>query len=160
MSSPIVTRLEELTILRQQVIRASNDELVDLPAELFQLRVTLLLLLLSRVGISTPEDLRFEVLLEVQLGAEVFRIGEVQQCEIFGQIVLNRCTGQDDTSLHIQGGKGLEGESILDQLGSVLVCDRTHRRSSIDAPHRLIAIQSGDQLARLAVFVEFRMKQS
>jgi hypothetical protein len=87
------------TILRQQVVGPSNDEFADQPAELFQLRVALLLLFICSICVSTPENLRLEV-------------GKVEEGKVLRQVVLDRSSGEDDSALDIESGESLEGESV------------------------------------------------
>ena len=90
-----------LTVFRQEVIRASDDELVTQSTKFFQLRIAFFLLLLGRIGVPATEDLELEILFEVQFRAKIFGIGEVEKGEIFRKVVLNRCSCQDDSALDI-----------------------------------------------------------
>lgn len=72
----------EPTVFREEVVCTADDELVDQPAELLELGVTLLLLLVRRVGVTTTENLVFKVLLEVGLGAEILGVGKVEEGKV------------------------------------------------------------------------------
>jgi hypothetical protein len=100
------------TILRQQVVGPSNDEFADQPAELFQLRVALLLLFICSICVSTPENLRLEVALEVELRTQILGVGKVEEGKVLRQVVLDRSSGEDDSALDIESGESLEGESV------------------------------------------------
>ena len=80
------------TILAEKVVRATNDELADALAELAQLGVANVALLLGRVAVSSFQDWQLEILAELLAIAEVRRVRKVQQRKVFVQVVLSSHT--------------------------------------------------------------------
>jgi len=111
-SIPHSIDLARLTVFRKQIVCSPDDEFRNKSTELFQLHITLQFIFLRCIGISSPQNLGLEILLEIKLGTQVFGVGEIEKGKVFRQIVLNGCTGQDDSSLNIEGGKSLESERI------------------------------------------------
>jgi hypothetical protein len=76
-------RVTGLTVFRQQIVCSPNDEFGHQPAKLFEFDITLQLVLFRCISISTFEDLGFKVLLEIELGTEVFGVGEIEKSKVF-----------------------------------------------------------------------------
>ena len=91
-----------LTVLRQQVIGSTDDELRDDTAKLLQLLLTLCLHIIGRVCVTATDDGELKVLAEVVLGAEEIGVCEVEQSKILREIVL-------------QGESQHEGRILLQQ---------------------------------------------
>lgn len=76
------------TVLAEQVIGPTNDEPADLLAERLHRLVTLLLLLVGCVPIAALDDRQLVLLVELGRGAEVTGVAEVDQGEVFDEVVL------------------------------------------------------------------------
>ena len=76
------------TIFGEEVVRTTDDELRNDGAELLELPLAFRFDLIRGVGIAAANDGVLEVLAEVVLRAKEVGVGEVQEREVFGQIVL------------------------------------------------------------------------
>jgi hypothetical protein len=94
------------TVLGEKVVRSSDDELVDLEAQLLEARLSDGNFLLGSVSISSLGDRVFELLAEFVLGAEVPRITEVEETEVLAQIVLEKMRLDE-----------VEGACVMDEPG-------------------------------------------
>lgn len=79
---------EWLTVFRQEVVRPADDERHDERGELLELLLAARLHLIARVRVAPADDRVLEVLAEVALRAEVVRVREVEQREVFGEVIL------------------------------------------------------------------------
>ena len=73
----------QLTVLRQQVVGSSDDELLYQTAQLFELLLALRLDGVCGVCVATTDDGILEVLPEVILRSKEIRVCEVEQREVF-----------------------------------------------------------------------------
>lgn len=96
----------ELTVLGQKIVRAANDELVDLLAQLLERNVAPLLLLVSRFTISALGNGHLELAVKVVLRAEVSRVAKAEQAEVLVEVVLNWRARQNHASLAIDRVEG------------------------------------------------------
>jgi hypothetical protein len=85
-------RNQELTILREQVVRSSDNELGHKSTKFLQLLLAFLLDLIRRVRITATNNGILEILPEVAFGPEEVGIRKVEEREIFRKIILNRCS--------------------------------------------------------------------
>lgn len=91
-SSALGREMEErrgrLTVLGEQVVGTTDDELVDLGTQLLERLVSLGLLRVGRIAVATAKDGQLELLVEVLLGAEVARIAEGEERVVLVEVVL------------------------------------------------------------------------
>lgn len=71
-----------LTILRQQVIRAADDELGDEAAQFLELLLAFCSSCVCGVGVAATNDGVLEVLPKVVLGTKEIWVGEIQQRKV------------------------------------------------------------------------------
>ena len=95
-------------VLGQDVVRSSDNELVDFRKKLRQALVAFLQIRICASRISTSQDRYLILLSELQPCAQIPRIGEIQQSEVLRQIVLDRRARQNDALLDVQTIERLE----------------------------------------------------
>jgi hypothetical protein len=94
---------EGLTILGEQVVGTTNDELVDLGTQLLERLVSLGLLQVGRIAIAAAKDGQLELFMEVLLGAEVAGIAEGEKRVVLVEVVL--CGGRKREMLVSAAGR-------------------------------------------------------
>lgn len=119
-----------LTVLGKKIVRPPDHELPCSTGELLQLAVRLGSFQLRRIRISTSADGELVVLPEVESSPKVSGVGEVEESEELGEIVLeekdgmggqlafdfekggetnlNGSSGEDDSTLDVDGSESLE----------------------------------------------------
>lgn len=100
-----------LTVLGEKVVCSSDDELVDLGAQLLQAGFSHGDLLLRRVSVSSLSDGVFEFLAELVLRAEVSRVAEVEETKVLAQIVLEKMRSDEIETRGVMDEPGREFQS-------------------------------------------------
>lgn len=101
----------QLTVFGQNVVGSSNGEFRDNVPEFSHLFITDGSLLFGGIGITASQDGILVVSSKFIGRTKQAWIGEIKQCVVFTQIVLDGCTGEDDSSSDI------ETIQLLKQLG-------------------------------------------
>lgn len=89
-------------VFREDVVGAADDEFVDKVGKLSEFFVTFLAVFFGAVCVSPTEDGYLILLAEFSAGAEIVGVGKVEEGEVFREIVLNRCTRENYSSVDIE----------------------------------------------------------
>ena len=89
-------------VFREQRLRPTNDASVDELVEFEQFLLCLLNFFVRPAGISTATNGILEACSKFVGRAENAAVDEMNQAEIFEEIVLNRCAGQQDSTAAIE----------------------------------------------------------
>src|SRR5258708_21800066 len=115
---------ERLTILGEQLVRPPNDKGSDQGAEFLELLFTFRLDSIRSIRIASSNDYVLKVPAEVGFGAQEIGVGKVKQREVFGKVVLDRSTGENNSSLDLEACESGEGERIAVLQSVTFVADK------------------------------------
>jgi hypothetical protein len=101
-------RTDKLTVLRKQVVRSPNNELCHESTKFLQLLLAFFLDFVRRIRIAATNDGILEILPEIAFGSKEVGIRKVKQRKIFREIILDRCSREDDPTLDVEAVERLE----------------------------------------------------